>query len=133
MQNCLKGDLFWDSPRVVNDNSRPSGRRIQLPQKCDSGNPTELHIWFTFGSDYRYVCNVDSTLRLFFVTDINECASNPCQNGGTCTDLINNYSCACVPGYTDKNCQTSKYISCSLFDVQELLCIWRSFYSLQFI
>ena len=28
--------------------------------------------------------------------DINECASIPCQNGGLCTDLINNYTCDCV-------------------------------------
>ncbi|VDI70405.1 Notch, partial [Mytilus galloprovincialis] len=38
--------------------------------------------------------------------EIDECASNPCQNGGTCTDMLNDYSCSCSPGYSDKNCQT---------------------------
>jgi len=28
--------------------------------------------------------------------DINECASNPCQYAGTCTDGANSYTCACV-------------------------------------
>ena len=38
--------------------------------------------------------------------NINECSPNPCENGGTCTDLVNTYSCVCVPGYTDDNCTT---------------------------
>lgn len=31
--------------------------------------------------------------------DIDECISNPCQNGN-CTDLINGYSCQCFTNYT---------------------------------
>ena len=30
--------------------------------------------------------------------DINECASNPCEHGGTCTDYPNMFRCACPPG-----------------------------------
>ena len=65
-------------------------------------------------------------------TSINNCASNPCQNGGTCTvsdrdsvlnlklifffllphkhththlkNYINNYTCACAPTFTGENC-----------------------------
>ena len=43
------------------------------------------------------------------VTDIDDCAISPCQNGGTCQDLVNDYNCVCVAGYTDKNCQTSEF------------------------
>ena len=39
-------------------------------------------------------------------TDVNECASAPCLNGGTCEDLPNNYSCLCVLGYTGARCET---------------------------
>ena len=38
--------------------------------------------------------------------DIVECVSTPCQNGGTCTDDVNGYSCGCVPGYTGTHCET---------------------------
>lgn len=33
-------------------------------------------------------------------TDINECESKPCLNGGSCRDLINGYTCACRQGGT---------------------------------
>ena len=51
----------------------------------------------------------------FWSPDINECSSNPCQNGGTCTDGFNSFSCACVAGYAGNNCETSKvYVSPSV-------------------
>ena len=39
--------------------------------------------------------------------DIDECAinGNPCHNGGTCQDLINNYACVCHGGYNGTNCE----------------------------
>ena len=49
---------------------------------------------------------------LFFVydffSDINDCKGDVCQNSGTCVDLINNYRCECVPGFSGDNCETSK-------------------------
>ena len=41
------------------------------------------------------------------MADVNECSSTPCQNGGTCHDGVNEYTCACASGYTGKNCETS--------------------------
>ena len=34
-------------------------------------------------------------------SDIDECTSNPCLNGGTCTDQVNGFTCSCLP---DSNC-----------------------------
>ena len=54
-------------------------------------------------------------VRDFFVislirncSDIDDCASKPCQNGGSCSDMFNGYSCSCAPGYTGEDCQTGK-------------------------
>ena len=38
-------------------------------------------------------------------SDIDECASSPCQNGGTCIDGINSHTCNCVPGHAGDNCE----------------------------
>ena len=41
-----------------------------------------------------------------FIKDINECKLDPCVHGN-CTDLINDYSFSCDPGYYGKNCNES--------------------------
>jgi hypothetical protein len=55
------------------------------------------------------ICDAYSVLCLF-TADIDECLSSPCQNGGTCSDEVNGYSCACVAGYTGGDCETSKLL-----------------------
>ena len=55
-----------------------------------------------------FFCRIRERQVLFFFTDIDECVSAPCQNGGTCTDQVNSYTCHCPPGYTGLQCQTGK-------------------------
>uniref|UniRef100_A0A3B3Z642 Fibulin 7 n=1 Tax=Periophthalmus magnuspinnatus TaxID=409849 RepID=A0A3B3Z642_9GOBI len=38
--------------------------------------------------------------------DINECASSPCLNGGTCVDEVNQFSCVCAKGWAGVICQS---------------------------
>ena len=47
---------------------------------------------------------------MHFYPDINECSSNPCLNGGTCTDQINRYICACPVWTEGVSCETGKYL-----------------------
>ena len=51
---------------------------------------------------------ISKFIHLWFLTDIDECASQPCQNNGQCVDGINRYSCTCEPGYTDTHCETGR-------------------------
>ncbi len=40
-------------------------------------------------------------------TNIDDCVDSPCQNGGTCTDGINAYTCTCAKGFTGSTCATA--------------------------
>ncbi|OPJ67614.1 crumbs-like protein 2 isoform B [Patagioenas fasciata monilis] len=37
-------------------------------------------------------------------TNIDECESQPCQNGGLCVDRIDGFLCHCLPGYSGVEC-----------------------------
>ena len=41
--------------------------------------------------------------------DIDECGSDPCDNGAVCKDHVDEYSCDCVAGYTGDTCETGQY------------------------
>ena len=53
---------------------------------------------------------------LLYFSVLNNCDSDPCQNGGKCTDLYLDFSCACLVGFTGKNCEID------LDDCQDHVC-----------
>ena len=42
--------------------------------------------------------------------DIDECASDPCQNAAKCIDDVNGYTCECLAGWTGPLCEIGKRI-----------------------
>ena len=61
---------------------------------------------------------------MYISSEINECDSNPCQNGGTCGDGIASFSCSCPTGYEGDQCQMGK-----IKDVTYLPKIYNYFHS----
>uniref|UniRef100_A0A8C8ZXC8 Coagulation factor VII n=1 Tax=Prolemur simus TaxID=1328070 RepID=A0A8C8ZXC8_PROSS len=46
--------------------------------------------------------------------DGDQCASNPCRNGGSCEDQLQSYICFCLPDFEGRNCETSEVPPCLL-------------------
>ena len=61
----------------------------------------------------KYISHVK---RIFFLvktsfsTDIDDCSPSPCENGGTCTDLVDDFSCDCAAGFSGETCETSIFL-----------------------
>lgn len=43
-----------------------------------------------------------------FISDFDECHSNPCRNGATCVDGFNTFRCLCLPSYVGALCEQGK-------------------------
>ncbi|XP_054916692.1 sushi, nidogen and EGF-like domain-containing protein 1 isoform X2 [Poeciliopsis prolifica] len=73
---------------------RPCLNGGQCIDDCITGNPS-----------FTCSCLAGFTGRRCQI-NVNECASSPCQNGGSCKDRINGFICVCPPGYMGVHCQT---------------------------
>ena len=60
-----------------------------------------------------YLVNDEITVSILskFLVDINDCSPEPCQNGATCIDDVNQYTCSCDEGYEGTDCETSEYFT----------------------
>lgn len=45
---------------------------------------------------------------MLIISDIDYCAELPCLNNGTCIDLLNDYNCNCMDGFSGANCTNSR-------------------------
>ena len=50
------------------------------------------------------------TYLILFFLDIDECEFFPCENNGTCIDLIDDFSCDCAAGFSGETCETSIFL-----------------------
>ena len=60
---------------------------------------------------------------MFCETEANECIPNPCLNGGTCIDELNNFECLCQPGFSGTNCQIET-TQCKIMDYHSNCILW---------
>ncbi|KAH9489125.1 hypothetical protein Btru_057139 [Bulinus truncatus] len=107
--DCNEG---WKGVNCSDDIDECSETSLQWRHKCKNGTCQN-----TQGS-YNCSCFPGYTGQ-FCEIDINECQSNPCQHGGICSDLVNNFTCDCSrTGYEGQDC-SHNINECSL---NETLC-----------
>ncbi|XP_047205867.1 cubilin [Girardinichthys multiradiatus] len=79
----------------------------QTSNICQTNNPCVNGQCTSTTSASGYLCNCNPGWQgLHCDQNINECSSNPCHNGGTCTDGINGFTCTCTSQWTGPFCQT---------------------------
>ena len=39
------------------------------------------------------------------------CADNPCDNGATCSETDDGYTCTCAPSFTGGDCEVSRHLA----------------------
>ena len=105
LNGATNSDVFWlggfDGTSAVNDVFQ------FVPNLCASFPCTTGQVC-TQGSAGGYSCGCPGGYNGVNCTvPINECASNPCFNGGTCNDFEAFYTCSCASGTVGTNCQTN--------------------------
>lgn len=64
--------------------------------------------------NFKDCCFPWNNTYVYEIADIDECFPGPCQNNGSCTDLVNAYNCSCVPGFNGTNCENGTYCVCQI-------------------
>ncbi|XP_070196633.1 uncharacterized protein [Littorina saxatilis] len=59
-----------------------------------------------YASGTQYGFATIAGMSLIDKFDIDDCVPEPCQNGASCIDGVNEYNCSCVAGYTGLLCET---------------------------
>ena len=89
--------------------------------QCETGNYSQNSFFFRCcgpGSVFNSISYMYCILILSILsskTDIDNCASHPCKNNGTCTDRVNGFNCSCAPGFNGSQCETGNYSQNSFF------------------
>eukprot|EP00112_Aurelia_sp_Birch-Aquarium-sp1_P019179 Seg4694.2 transcript_id=Seg4694.2/GoldUCD/mRNA.D3Y31 product="Protocadherin Fat 1" protein_id=Seg4694.2/GoldUCD/D3Y31 len=73
----------------TDDTERAVGQNCETDNKCGAGE----------------LCLDSCECPGYICKDYDECYSNPCLNGGECSNLSNEHDCKCTSNYGGKNCE----------------------------
>ena len=100
--NRCSEPLFWNPNKATCSYEKIDSKIIPdecLEVECQNGGACILD-----EEDRPHCACVQGFTGQFCETNIDDCASSPCLNNGTCVDGINNYYCLCQDKFMDKTC-----------------------------
>ena len=56
--------------------------------------------------DFNYEMLIRFNCYASLLPDIDDCVGVSCSNNGTCVDMVDDYTCNCVEGFTGQHCET---------------------------
>ncbi|XP_017780565.1 PREDICTED: protein jagged-1b isoform X2 [Nicrophorus vespilloides] len=98
-KNCSIPRLTCDNPPC----EEVGGSRVSDPSMCGEHG----HCIHQPGFGYRCTCHAGYTGK-YCRENINDCKINPCENGGTCLDKVNDFQCICKEGWEGALCNINK-------------------------
>lgn len=88
-----------------------------------------LSVQFHGKMDILIICAAFGTGR-DCETDIDECSTSPCRNGGECVDMVAKFKCICPVGYSGTLCEVS--VSHHFLLLFSFCCLWNKHESLNY-
>ncbi|XP_077978838.1 uncharacterized protein LOC144434258 [Glandiceps talaboti] len=79
---------------------------------CSAFGPTIICLNFDLCGDSECCSTGMKTQCGAGCEPVDHCDPNPCQNGGTCTNLPSSYTCECEAHYTGDNCESQPVDHC---------------------
>ena len=66
----------------------------------------------------QYIFRESVNLQVFF-SDMDSCSSSPCKNDAPCTNIPDDFSCACTPGWSGKQCDVGEVLFFKMIQIQK--------------
>ncbi|XP_013401556.1 uncharacterized protein LOC106167348 [Lingula anatina] len=96
----MSGDIIIGRRYTGGCDQIPSNNRFEGYVRC-------VYIFDTLISTTEAATAMDKCIAQDYTDSVDQCTSGPCQNGGTCTDGLFSYSCACVYGFSGTSCENA--------------------------
>ena len=83
---------------------------MKIGEGCIDGSVFYCHKEMLICYTYIRLRNNRSSVNFMVSSsDVDECLSSPCENGGSCANLMARYTCSCIAGWSGTNCQAGMY------------------------
>ena len=104
----METELNFQSLYNDNDNNARHGVKmfVMTVHYCMTMHLIKIYLYLRTHVNSAQTHLTDFYFVYFPVYD--PCSENPCHNGGACIRSGNDYECKCQPGFTGKNCMSSK-------------------------